>query len=94
VAAVGGFDGAEEQEPLLLHYDYFTAQPVRQAQSASMQQKVCHYKISKTESRPCVFNQLRTARLKKAQTWAIAFSYTGITKRLLISTSGEFIRAK
>jgi hypothetical protein len=35
-----------------------------------MQQKVCHYKISKTESRPCVFNQLRTEGFKKAQTWA------------------------
>jgi hypothetical protein len=35
-----------------------------------MQPKVCHYKISQTESRPCLFNQLRTAKLKKAQTWA------------------------
>jgi hypothetical protein len=31
---------------------------------------VCHYKISKTQNRSCVFNRLQTERLKKAQTWA------------------------
>jgi hypothetical protein len=31
---------------------------------------VCHYKISKMGSRPSIFNQLQTERLKKAQTWA------------------------
>jgi hypothetical protein len=31
---------------------------------------VCHYKLSKTEGRSCVFNRLQAERLKKAQTWA------------------------
>ena len=33
-------------------------------------QKVCHYIFSKTANRPRIFNELRTASAKKAQTCA------------------------
>jgi len=72
VAAVGGFDGAEEHGHLLLHYEYSTGRAEKQEESVLNTEKVCHYTFSKTENRPCAFSGLQTEGLKNAQTCARA----------------------
>jgi hypothetical protein len=52
---------------------------------------VCHYKILRTESRSCVFNQLRAARPKKAQTWASQPSKKRFTVRRIIGSGDLWI---
>ena len=70
VAAVGGFDGAEEHGDLLLHYEYSTERAEKQEKYVLNAEKVCHYTFSKTENRPCAFSGLQTEGLKKTQTCA------------------------
>jgi hypothetical protein len=65
VAAVGGFDGAEEQGSLLLHCEYSTGEAHIHYKNAGKGGNVCHYTVSKTEHRLRVFNGLRTERPKK-----------------------------
>src|SRR5208283_132769 len=72
VAAVGGFDGAEEHARLLLHYEYSTGRAWKQEKYVLNAKNVCHYTFSKTENHPCAFSGLQTEDLKKAQTCASA----------------------
>jgi hypothetical protein len=81
MAAVGGFDGAEEQGSLQLHYNDHTDYLQIQWKNGNNVEKVCHYIFSKMQTRPRIFNELRTEAPKKAQTWASYFGTSGEVKR-------------